>query len=110
MNGRLTGGPKCCLKGCENDVGIRKFDSLIGRYELKLSPQELTDHDDVHNLRVCNKHYSSLASTGQMPAKGKTQSKTRSDAYHGILKVNPCIVQCSQSKKKMSVFPVTFPA
>ena len=73
MNGRLTGGAECCLKGCENDVGIRKFDSLIGRYELKLSHQELTDHDDVHNLRVCNKHYSSLASRGHMPAKGKTQ-------------------------------------
>jgi len=43
MNGRLTGGAKCCLKGCENDAGIRKFDSLIERYELKLFPQELTD-------------------------------------------------------------------
>ena len=87
-----------------------KFDSLIGRYELKLSPQELTDKDDVNNIRVCNKHYSSLASRGHNPAKGKTQSKTRSDAYHGILKVNPCIVQCSQCKKKMSVFLLTFPA
>ena len=57
MNGRLTGGAECCLKGCENDVGIRKFDSLIGRYELKLSPKNLiTDQDDVNNLRVCNKH------------------------------------------------------
>ena len=71
MNGRLTGGPKCCLKGCENYVGIRKFDSLIGRYELKLSSQELTDQHDVNNLRVCNKHYSSLASRGHNPAKGK---------------------------------------
>ena len=41
MNGRLTGGAKCCLKGCENDVGIGKFDSLIGRYELKLFPKNL---------------------------------------------------------------------
>ena len=31
MNGRLTGGAECCLKGCENDVGIRKFDSLTGK-------------------------------------------------------------------------------
>ena len=89
MNGRLTGGAKFCLKGCENDVGIRNFDSLIGRYELKLSPQELTDHDDVHSLRVCNKHYSNLASRGHRPAKGKSQSKTLSDVYHGILKVSP---------------------
>ena len=28
MNGRLTGGAKCCIKGCENDVSIRKCDSL----------------------------------------------------------------------------------
>ena len=57
MNGRLTGGAKCCLKGCENDVSIRKFDSLIGKHDLKLSPQNLiTDQDDVNNLRVCNKH------------------------------------------------------
>ena len=101
MNGRLTGGAKCCLKGCENDVGIGKFDGLIGRYRIEVVPQELTDQHDVNNLRVCNKQYSSLASGGHKPAKGKTQSKTRSDAYHGILKVNPCIVQCSQSKKNV---------
>ena len=101
MNGRLTGGAKCCLKGCENDVGIGKFDSLIGWYRIEVVPQELTDQHDVNNLRVCNKQYSSLASGGHKPAKGKTQSKTRSDAYHGILKVNPCIVQCSQSKKNV---------
>ena len=105
QQGRLTVGGKCCIKECENEVGIRKFDSLIGRYELKLSPKNLiTDQDDVNNLRVCNKHYSSLASRGHNPAKGKTQSKTQSDAYHGILKVNPCIVQCSQCKKKCLSF------
>ena len=109
MNGHLTGGAKCWIKGCENDVGIRKFDSLIGRYELKLSPQELTDHDNVNNLRVCNKHYSSLASRRHKAAKGKTQSKTRSDACHGILKVNHVLCNV-YSAKKMSVFPVTFPA
>ena len=41
MNGRLTGGAKCCLKGCENDTGESKFDSLIGRYEIKHNPQDL---------------------------------------------------------------------
>ena len=44
-------------EGCENDVSIRKFDSLIGKHDLKLSPKNLiTDQDDVNNLRVCNKH------------------------------------------------------
>ena len=41
MNVRLTGGATCCLKGCENDAGERKFDSLVGRYEIKRSPQDL---------------------------------------------------------------------
>ena len=41
MNGRLTGGAKCCLKGCENDTGESKFDSLVGRYEIKHNPQDL---------------------------------------------------------------------
>ena len=70
MNGHLTGGAKCCLKGCENDAGARKFDSLIGR-------------------------------GGHKPAKGKSSSKSRSDAQRGILKVTPCIVQCSQCRNEI---------
>ena len=81
MNGRLTGGAKCCLKGCENDAGARKFDSLIGKYEIKCSPQYLIgDMENVKNLRVCDKHYASLASRDHKPAKGKSSSKSRSDA------------------------------
>ena len=54
------------LLGCENDAGARKFDSLIGRYEIKCSPQDLIgDMENVKNLRVCNKHYASLVSRGQ---------------------------------------------
>ena len=102
MNGRLIGGAKCCLKGCENDAGTRKFDSLIGRYEIKCSPQDLTgDMENVKNLRVCDKHYASLTSRGHKPAKGKNSSKSRSDAQRGILKVNPCIVQCSQCRNEV---------
>ena len=53
MNGRLTGGAKCCLKGCENDAGASKFDSLIRKYEIKCSPQYLIgDIENVKNLRV----------------------------------------------------------
>lgn len=77
MNGHLTGGAKCCLKGCENDAGARKFDSLIGRYEIKCSPQYLIgDMENVKNLRVCDKHYASLASRGHKPAKGKSSTKS----------------------------------
>ena len=30
MHGRLMGGVQCCLKGCENEAGSRKFDSMHG--------------------------------------------------------------------------------
>ena len=104
MNGHLTGGAKCCLKGCENDAGARKFDSLIGKYEIKCSPQYLIgDMENVKNLRVCDKHYASLASRGHKPAKGKSSSKSRSDAQCGILKVSPCTVQCSQCRNEASL-------
>ena len=77
MNGRLTGGAKCCLKGCKNDAGACKFDSLIGRYEIKCSPQDLIgDMESVKNLRMCDKHYASLAFRGYKPAKGKSSSKS----------------------------------
>ena len=46
MNGRLTVGAKCCIKGCKNEVSIRKFDSfkIIGKYDLKLSPKNLINY------------------------------------------------------------------
>ena len=50
MNGRLTGGAKSGLKGCENDAGARKFDSLISRYEIKCSPQDLIG--DMENVKI----------------------------------------------------------
>ena len=31
---------------------------------------------NVKNLRVCDKHYASLASSGHKPAKGKSSSKS----------------------------------
>ena len=30
MHGRLMGGVQCCLKGCQNEPGSRKFDSMVG--------------------------------------------------------------------------------
>ena len=46
------GGVQCCLKGCENEVGSRKFDSVVGRYELKCAPDDVT-HENLKDLRVC---------------------------------------------------------
>ena len=67
MNGHLTGGVKCCLKGCENEAGSHKFDSMIGRYEMKCSPQDLSvNMENNTNLRVCDKHYASLTSRAQL--------------------------------------------
>ena len=37
MNGRLLGGMLCSIRGCTNIAGDRKFDSMLGTYELKVS-------------------------------------------------------------------------
>ena len=100
MHGRLIGGVQCCLKGCENEAGSRKFDSMVGRYELKCAPDDVTP-EDLKDLRVCDKHYSSLSARGHKPPKGKSSTRSRSDAQLGILKVTPCIVTCSQCGNKV---------
>jgi hypothetical protein len=100
MNGRLLGGMQCCIRGCENEAGSRKFDCMKGRYELKCNPSMLTtgggNLGDLKELRVCDKHYSSLFVRGHNPVKGKKASKSRSDAQLGILKTTPCTIKCSQ--------------
>ena len=103
MNGRLIGGVQCCIKGCGKEAGLRKLDSMIGQYELKCSPHDLTDLENIKNLRVCDKHYSSLPSRGHKPSRGKksSKSKSRSNAQLGTLKVNPCSISCSQCKKEV---------
>ena len=73
MNGRLLGGAQCCIRGCSNEAGPRKFDSMIGRYELTCATSLVTTGDEqaFKDLRVCDKHYSSLSGRGHKPAKGK---------------------------------------
>ena len=100
MHGRLMGGVQCCLKGCENEAGSRKFDSMVGRYELKCAPDDVTP-ENLKDLRVCDKHYSSLSARGHKPPKGKSSTRSRSDAQLGILKVTPCLVTCSQCGNKV---------
>ena len=41
MPGRLTGVAQCCLKGYENEAGLRKFNSMVGQYELKCTPDDI---------------------------------------------------------------------
>ena len=102
MNGRLIVGVQCCLSGCENEAGCRKFDSMIGQYEIKCSPHDLLGNtENFKNLRVCDKHYVSLSSRGHKPAKGKSSSKSRSDSKRGILKVNLCVVICLQCSNEV---------
>ena len=102
MHGQLIGGIQCCLRGCENEVGSRKFDSMIGQYEMKCTPEDITsDFKIVKNLRVCDKHYGSLPARGHKPTKGKSSSRSYSDVQRGILKSTPCIVTCSQCNNKV---------
>lgn len=67
MHGRLNGGIQCCLKGCQNEAGPRKFDSMIGQYEMKCIPEDITsDFEIVKNLRVCDKHYGTSMQRGKV--------------------------------------------
>ena len=70
MHGRLMGCVPCCLKGCENEAGSRKFDSMVRWYELKRAPDDVTP-ENLKDLRVCDKHYSNLSERGHKPPKGK---------------------------------------
>ena len=66
MHERLMGGVQYCLKGCENEARSRKFDSMVGRYELKCAPNDVTP-ENLKDLRVCDKHYCSLSARGHKP-------------------------------------------
>jgi len=73
MHGRLIGGTQCCLMRCENEAGSRKFDSIIGQYEMKCTPEDIaSDFEIDKNLRVCDEHYGSLPPRGHKSAKGKS--------------------------------------
>ena len=53
MHWRLNGGIQCCLKGCQNEAGRRKFDSMIGQYEMKCTPEDITsDFEIVKNVQL----------------------------------------------------------
>ena len=54
MHGRLNGGAQC-LKGCENEAGSKKFDSMVRQYELKCTP------DDIILFMCVFKHLFSVA-------------------------------------------------
>ena len=72
-------------------AGWRKFHSMVGLYELKCTPDDIIP-ESFKDLRICNKHYSSLSARGHKPPKGKGSTKSRSDAQLGILQSTPCIV------------------
>ena len=50
INGRLTRGVECCLKECKNEAGTRKFDSMIGQYEIKCHPHDSTGDMEMLNI------------------------------------------------------------
>ena len=57
IKGRLTIYVECCLKGCKIVAGTRKFDSMIGQYEIKCHPHDVTgDMENVTHLKSCDKN------------------------------------------------------
>ena len=69
--------------------GICKFDSMIGHYEMKCTPDEITsDFENLKNLRVCDKLYSSLYPRGLLKITQFCPARYSED--------NTSIVTCSQ--------------
>ena len=57
MHGRLIGGMQCCLKGCANEAGSRKFDSMIGQYEMKCTTHDLkSGFENLQRGKVLQHH------------------------------------------------------
>ena len=90
------------MKGCENEAGSRTFHSMVGLYELKCTPDDIIP-ESFKDLRVCDKHYSSLSARGHKPPKGKSSTKSRSDAQLGILQSTPCVLTCSQCNNTVCI-------
>ena len=65
-----------------------------------MSPDDITP-EHLKDLRVCDKHYSSLSARGHKTPQGKSSTRSRSDAQLGILKITLCIVTCSQCSNKV---------
>ena len=74
---------------------------MVGHYKLKCTTDDIASESLLKVLRVCDKHYSSLLARGHKPPKGKSYTKSRSDAQLGILKTTPYIVTCSQCNNKL---------
>ena len=84
---------KCSLKGCENEAGSLKFDSIIGQYEMKCTPHDITsDFGNLRNQRVCDKHYGSLSPRGLLKI---------TQLCPGQRKQHHPIVTCSQGNNKV---------
>ena len=74
---------------------------MVEQYELKCTPNDIASESLLKALRVCDKHFSTLLARGHKPLKGKSSTKSRSDAQLVILKTTPCIVICSQCNNKV---------
>lgn len=52
LHGRSTEGFQCSLKGCENEAGSQKFDTIIGQFGMNYTPDDLkSDLENLKNLR-----------------------------------------------------------
>ena len=65
-----------------------------------MCPDDITP-EYLKDLRVCDKHCNRLSARRHKPPKGKSYTRSRSDAQLGILKITLCIVTCSQCGNKV---------
>ena len=102
IRGRVLGGSdECCIKGCPEIASNRKITCLAGVYELKLSPDLLSQAND-HNINIWNHHYYLQKKRGHKPKriyssvesaqrKGyETDAKSERDDWFSLLGLKKC--------------------
>ena len=102
MRVRLFGGnDECCIKGCPEIASNRKVNCLTGVYELKLSPDMLSQANDL-NVNICHHHYNLQRKRGHKPKRlhssilyatpriAKTDDKSENDDMFSLLGVKTC--------------------
>ena len=100
IRGRLLGGTnKCCIRGCTEEASWRKITCLSGIYELKITPDMLSQTNDLP-IYICNqrrrghkpkKLYSSVKNAKKLFKKSQDKlERDYSNALSGIKTCSSC--------------------
>ena len=102
IRGRLLGGTnKWCIRGCTEEASWRKITCLSGVYELKITPDMLSQTNDLP-IYICNQHYNYQQRRGHKPKKlyssvknakklfKKSKGKLERDDSNALIGIKTC--------------------